>query len=435
MLVRVVLPEPPYGPYDYTIPQSLRDEVQPGRRLRVPVGRGNRKMVGYAVIVGDSRSLGDSESRIRWKDIHSVVDSRPLLSSVMLRLTQWMSDYYLCPWGQVLESVVPAGVRAQAGTREIELFSVPSSVAGPAHSIEITEEAGRNCSYTCGFTGTDDLAATVGEGELRPRPVKALVEKQLVVVERRRVMASPTPLGEGGSRYSLETQPATARSIAVDPRSTLWSTASHDPHSRRHRQRQDGSLHPGDRGSLRFGRQAIVLVPEISLTPQTEQRFRSPLRASRGAAQPSDSTPSGIGIGSGSPTAKCKSSLVRRSAVFAPTPQSGADRARRRARGVVQAGDPRRATTPATWRWYGPGAENVPLVLGSATPSLESWRHRAQARRAFGCVDAATGPRSAAAGRRHDRPARSSSRIVASRGAISRQLHRRWTERLRTTAR
>ena len=41
-----------------------------------------------------------------------MLDPQPLLSPAMLRLTRWMADYYLCPWGQVLEAVVPAGVRA-----------------------------------------------------------------------------------------------------------------------------------------------------------------------------------------------------------------------------------------------------------------------------------------------------------------------------------
>ena len=48
----------------------------------------------------------------------------------MLRLTQWMADYYLCPWGQVLEAVVPAGVRGMAGTREVKfLTAVPDALA------------------------------------------------------------------------------------------------------------------------------------------------------------------------------------------------------------------------------------------------------------------------------------------------------------------
>ena len=46
----------------------------------------------------------------------------------MLRLTHWMADYYLCPWGQVLGAVVPAGVRRLAGTRQVTLLQVPSDV-------------------------------------------------------------------------------------------------------------------------------------------------------------------------------------------------------------------------------------------------------------------------------------------------------------------
>ena len=42
----------------------------------------------------------------------------------MLRLTQWMADYYLCSWAAALEAVLPAGVRSQAGTRRVTLLSL-----------------------------------------------------------------------------------------------------------------------------------------------------------------------------------------------------------------------------------------------------------------------------------------------------------------------
>ena len=45
----------------------------------------------------------------------------------MLRLTEWMAEYYLCGWGQVLEAVVPAGVRGQAGTRQTQFVSLPNA--------------------------------------------------------------------------------------------------------------------------------------------------------------------------------------------------------------------------------------------------------------------------------------------------------------------
>ena len=56
------------------------------------------------------------------KTIDSLVDREPLLSANMLKLTRWIADYYLCSWGQVLDSVVPAGVKQNAGTRVVTAF-------------------------------------------------------------------------------------------------------------------------------------------------------------------------------------------------------------------------------------------------------------------------------------------------------------------------
>ncbi len=71
----------------------------------------------------------------------------------MLRLTAWIAAYYLCPWGQVLEAVVPAGVRGQAGTRKTSVASLAPDVASrlaqldlpktQAHVIRVLAEAGR----------------------------------------------------------------------------------------------------------------------------------------------------------------------------------------------------------------------------------------------------------------------------------------------------
>ena len=48
----------------------------------------------------------------------------------MLRLTRWIAEYYLCTWSPVLEAVIPAGVRDQAGTRRAPLLSVAPEAAG-----------------------------------------------------------------------------------------------------------------------------------------------------------------------------------------------------------------------------------------------------------------------------------------------------------------
>ena len=100
-------------PFDYLVPERLRDRAELGRRVRVPLGKSDRLMTGY--LVGLAQRQVDPQ---RLKPLAQVVDERSLLGGPMLRLTEWMADYYLCPWGQVLEAVVPAGVRWQAGTRD-----------------------------------------------------------------------------------------------------------------------------------------------------------------------------------------------------------------------------------------------------------------------------------------------------------------------------
>ena len=123
-VAEIVFAESPFGPYDYEVPAALRERVQPGVRVEVPLGRGNRKRLGYCVDVANAKETSRS-----LKTISAIVDSETLLSPSMLRLTRWMSTYYLCPLGQVLDAVVPSGVRGQAGTREQIFLRVPTAIA------------------------------------------------------------------------------------------------------------------------------------------------------------------------------------------------------------------------------------------------------------------------------------------------------------------
>src|SRR5687767_13547533 len=122
LVATVVIPGGPPGELDYLAPEKLLaegmpEQLAPGKRVRVPLGRGNRTVVGYCVAL-TSKATGGRTLKL----VLSVLDRRPLLSAAMLRLTRWMAEYYLCPWGQVLEAVVPAGVREQAGTRDVTLL-------------------------------------------------------------------------------------------------------------------------------------------------------------------------------------------------------------------------------------------------------------------------------------------------------------------------
>ena len=109
-IATVVFSEGAPGEFDYLVPASLEAELQAGKRVRVPLGRGNRAVVAYCIRVETKPTTR------KLKAVLGVVDAEVLISPKMLTLTHWISQEYLCSFGRVLETVVPAAVRGQAGT-------------------------------------------------------------------------------------------------------------------------------------------------------------------------------------------------------------------------------------------------------------------------------------------------------------------------------
>jgi len=366
----VVLSAGPAQEFDYLVPDVLRDAVELGRRVNVPLGKSNRLVVGYCVRL-ENRPIG----RRRLKPIHSVIDGESLLSPAMLRLTQWIADYYLCDWASVLDAVVPAGVRGGAGTRMATLLAVDP-----------------------------DAVQRLGELKLSP--------KQLLVLKVLAESKKPMEPGELARAASCTTGPITSlrRKGLIRSRTERISSLQADdvPHVREEHlmlnadqdqalrvilkamnaPRYETILLHGVTGSgktevyiqaiqevIHFGRQAIVLVPEISLTPQTVERFRRRFGA---VAVLHSHLSDAERHWHWQRIAEGRVSVVvgARSAIFAPTPHLGLvvlDEEHESS--FKQESAPRyHARDVAIARAK---AEGIPLVLGSATPSLESW-HRAQ---------------------------------------------------------
>jgi primosomal protein N' (replication factor Y) len=357
LVATVVFPTGAPGEFDYTVPDRLRATIEPGRRVRVPLGRGNRIRSGYCVRL-ETRPVGTR----RLKPVHEVVDHRSLLSPSMLRLTQWMADYYLCDWATVLEAVVPSGVRAQAGTRKTTVLSIAPQAAGQLDKPDKLDKLDLPPKQAAVIAALAAASEPMTPGRLAKAadctqgPITSLRRKGLIVARAERVQSerAAEPAVPREQHLTLNDD----QQIALD---TILKTLNS--------RRSKTILIHGVTGSgktevyiqaiqevIRFGRQAIVLVPEISLTPQTVERFRSRLdhvavlHSHQTAAERNwhwqQIADGGVQVVVGA-----------RSAIFAPTPHP-----RYHARDVAIA----RAE-----------AENVPLVLGSATPSLESW-HRAR---------------------------------------------------------
>jgi primosomal protein N' (replication factor Y) len=410
----VALADVPGGPYSYLVPDKLRDQLVAGMRVRVPFGRGNRSLVGYCVSLGQGVPGGRP-----LKEIKAVVDEVALLSPAMLRLTRWMADYYLCDLAQVLDAVVPAVVRGGAGTREVTLLSVPTHVAARLATLDLPEKQLRalKCLAAAPRPLTpQQLAASVG---CTQAPITGLRKKKLVQEQRQRVFS------EGDHESPLQRQPGHQLN---DHQQRVFDAI----HAAIHAARHETLLIHGVTGSgktevyiraieevVSFGRQAIVLVPEISLTPQTRHRFRS--RFDHVAVLHSNLRPS--------ERHRHWQRIVRgeiqvvvgaRSAVFAPVPHLGLivlDEEHESS--FKQDTAPRyHARTVALAR---AAAENVPLVLGSATPSLESWHHARRGRYTLLEMPHRVLNRPLPDVKTID--LRSEALNRTSRGAISRQLH------------
>jgi primosomal protein N' (replication factor Y) len=105
----VVVAATPDRTYHYDIPAELGRAVRPGVRVRVPFG--SRVVDGYVVRLVERT---DVETL---KPVIEVLDERPIIDETILQFSHWISDYYLAPWGRVLTAVVPSGLKARAVRR------------------------------------------------------------------------------------------------------------------------------------------------------------------------------------------------------------------------------------------------------------------------------------------------------------------------------
>jgi len=410
---RVVFAEAPHGPLDYRIPDQLLNEVQVGVRLKVPLGRSNREMTGYCIAVETIKASPDS-----LKPVAEVLDAEPLCTPRLLELFQWMSRYYIAPLGQVFEAAIPAGVRAAAGSRQ-RIVLYPTALASDDARIAALpskqQAVLRQLIMAGGGITIDQLLKLA---ECSNAPITSLRNAGFIEGRQERVIdelnpAQPPPAGpplalSADQRLALreilqaldsgKQQTILLHGITGSGKTEVYMQAIHEV--------------------ISYGRQAIVLVPEISLTPQTRQRFvqrfgqvsvlhshMSPVeRHHQWRKISAGQTPVVIGP---------------RSAIFAPLPRLGLivlDEEHENS--FKQDNIPRyHARDVALHRAF---LEQIPLVLGSATPSLETWK-RAQ----NGVYRLASLPR-----RIHNRPLPHidlidlrSQKPEPGRGAVTRLLH------------
>ena len=364
----IVFDRPLDHAFTYAVPDRLAAQVAVGKRVEAPFGRGDRGIPGFCVRVASEAPTRAVKSILR------VLDDDALVDDHLMKLTRWMADYYLCGWGQVLHAVVPAGVRENAGTRQaifLESLS-PENLPNPLPTVSPQQkvvldrlkhegrpmEQGQLCRLT----------------KCSPAVVGGLVKKNLIRKFTERVESTDAADEELGRSPHIEMNADQAAAWdAIRP-----ALADGFQAFLLHGVTGSGKTEVYLRAIeevVRQGKEAIVLVPEISLTPQTIARFRG--RCGNVAVMHSHLTDAERG-GYWRRVAAGQVQVVvgARSAVFAPTRKLGLI--------VIDEEHEHTFKQESTPRYHARDVaimrarlENIPIVMGSATPSLESW-HNAQ---------------------------------------------------------
>lgn len=366
--VAVAFPEAPFGPFDYRIPDDLSSAIQPGMRVIVPLGKGNREIVGYTL----SRQISTHPKELL-KPVLRVIDPHPLCNASLLQLIQWMSRYYLVPVGQVFEAAVPAGVRAGAGTRNQTLLK-PSLQAADDSLVKSLPIKQRQTLQQL----------ILADEPLSQDQLKHLAQCSEGVIKKLRETGFIDAYTERVMQFGKESIPEVHQRVLPPALSSDQRIALKTIHAAIDSGEHETILLHGVTGSgktevymqameqvISYGRQAIVLVPEISLTPQTRSRFQNRFN-SVAVLHSNMSGPERHYQWKRIAEGAVQVIVGPRSAIFAPTPYLGLiilDEEHENT--FKQESLPRyHARDVALHR---ASLERIPLVLGSATPSLETF--------------------------------------------------------------
>lgn len=384
--------------FDYSVPPEYEDRVAVGSRVMVEFGR--RLVTGYVVEVGDNSDflraetasatpvaaspsflpgldVPVAEAKPKLKPIAKLDGDIPVILPSLVKLARWMAQYYCSTVGRCLQTLLPAPVRTGHGKEKIRLYvdpvaEIPSDTKLTSRQKELYDNLVR--------VGGGWMQQVCTEFKCSPETVRNLVKAGAASIEEKQVRRDPF-----ANRRIIPSKPLPLNDEQAFALKSIESAAS---------QTDDMSLPPpkpvllfGVTGSgktevylqaiasvLRAGKGAIVLVPEIALTPQTVQRFRSRFGENIAVLHSALSDGERFDEWKRIRAGEARVVVGPRSAVFAPIEKLGlivVDEEHEPSYKQDEA--PRyNARDVAVMRAH---LEHCAVVLGSATPALESWKN------------------------------------------------------------
>ncbi|MEJ2311081.1 MAG: primosomal protein N' [Gemmatimonadales bacterium] len=371
---QVALPRPVYQTFTYLLPEEIRRSAKPGMRLRVPFG--NREAIGCIDTVGEGEPTG------RVKSALELLDAEPSLSPELLDICRWIARYYVAPLGLVFRAALPPGLLAESAD-EADAGGLLRKVLRLSRRLPTLEERervfGRALRQRQAFEALEELggASTLVELEaqgfsrsvlagLVKRDVADLTEERVERDPFRDMESSPEPRHRPSAEQARVIELLTRMLERSEPGSALLRGVTGSGKTLVYVRLIERALENG--------RGAILLVPEISLTPQTVQRFRAAFGDAVAVLHSGLSAGERFDAWQALRQGRRRIAIGARSAVFAPIRDLGVIILDEEHEGSYKQSETPRyhARAVAAVRCQ---RESALCLLGSATPSLESWHN------------------------------------------------------------
>src|SRR5436190_9508917 len=268
--VRVIIDRAIHRELDYAVPESLTGRIGVGSRVRVPF----RDKSALATVV----ALPEQTDAKGIRHIEAIIGEAPVLSEQLLELARWIGTYYCCPIETAMRSMLPQVIRrAEVGWKK-QLFVQPGRNTDHAELDKLRKRAPRQAELREAISKLERpmrAAELLRQTSLDNQTLRALVKRGLAELREEAVIRDP---------HADEQFIATSNLLLNEEQLLALkeiTQALDSPESSRpillHGVTGSGKTEiylQAIRAALEHGCSAIVLVPEISLTPQTVERFK-----------------------------------------------------------------------------------------------------------------------------------------------------------------
>ncbi|MDO4440803.1 MAG: primosomal protein N' [Moraxella sp.] len=369
-LLRIALPTPLYRLFDYLCPPSCLDDGKLpaiGARVRVPFGR--QELIGIVILHISPDEIDIPHDKL--KPIKSVIDSTPIMDAHLLHLAHWLSSYYHYPLGETLAVMLPSFInQGKPATQQTSFWQLVDGISNDHIERQLKKTTKKQWQAIYAIkdkrTALDEptlLNMGISKATLNTLQNKGLITTFTTTAPKhiKPAMLQDTPLPLNAEQQSAFDVICQAM-MGGDYRGVLLNGITGSG-------KTEVYLHAIWQ-ALSSGKQVLILVPEIGLTPQTRTRFSSRFAANICVLHSGMSDGDRLQGWQAAKTGEAQIIIGTRSSVLYPFANLGLIIVDEAHDSSYKQQDHLRyhACDVAMWRAH---QLKIPVVLGTATPSLE----------------------------------------------------------------